>query len=108
MPVSHPSSRLSVGRTRQVPTRLARGGRVGSGSGIGLRPFSPGVPSNRLAVMPFDDPMDGYYKSLRPIRDRMEEWEQRRRSWGFRAFTIIEALLILGAAASVIGVVPYL
>ncbi len=52
--------------------------------------------------------MNAYYNSLHPIREHIVEWERRRRSWNYRTFTFFEVVLILAAAGSVIGVVPYL
>lgn len=57
--------------------------------------------------MTLTDQMVAYYDSVRPIRDRMTEWEGRRRSAGARVFRGFVNVALVLAAGSVLGLLPY-
>lgn len=52
--------------------------------------------------------MVAYYESVRPIRDRVLAWAQRRNSAGARAFFGFVTVMAFVAGASVLGLLPYL
>ena len=57
--------------------------------------------------MPLSERMLAYYESVRPIRDRIAAWERRRKSIGARVFGGFVVAMAVGAAGSIVGLLPY-